>query len=339
VVLDIEHFVERERGLTFKQPVDVHLAGEGEFQTLLLQGFDKQLAGLQEQQQVLQSLGLITAADDVVADTKSLLSIGVVGFYDPETKQLVVRGAQITPYVREVLAHELTHALDDQYFDLNRPQLDTADDETSFGFTALVEGNARRIEDAYLSSLTSAEQDQAIQEQQDLLVGHPELFRLPFILLTIEQEPYEQGPVLVGALLDSGGQVRLDAAFAAPPTTSEQVLDPDKYLSGEGAVPLAAPAPDGALANQGVVGAFLWQQSLLDSLSDTQVNKAINGWGGDSYVTWLDASGRPCLRDSFVGDSPADTDALTAAITTWAGDHGATMGTAADGASTVTVCG
>jgi len=81
----------------------------------------------------------------VVQEERTLLTAGVVGFYDPETKQLVVRGTDTTPFTRRVLAHELTHALDDQHFDLNRQQLDKADDETGFGFSALVEGNARRV--------------------------------------------------------------------------------------------------------------------------------------------------------------------------------------------------
>ena len=75
--------------------------------------------------------------------------MGVVGFYDPETDELVVRGAALTPYVRTTIAHELVHALDDQHLDLDRPEYDEADDEIGFGFSSVVEGNARRVENAY----------------------------------------------------------------------------------------------------------------------------------------------------------------------------------------------
>ena len=57
VVLEIEQFVERERGLKFKRPVDVSLAGEGEFQNRLLAEFDKQRASFLEEQQVLARSG------------------------------------------------------------------------------------------------------------------------------------------------------------------------------------------------------------------------------------------------------------------------------------------
>ncbi len=80
----------------------------------------------------------------------------------------------------------------------------------------------------------------ATKEQQDLLLAHPEIFALPQVLLDITQEPYTDGPALVQAILDAGQRARLDAAFQQPPTTSEQVIDPSKFLAGEPAVPVAA---------------------------------------------------------------------------------------------------
>ncbi|MEY2447290.1 MAG: hypothetical protein QOH79_766, partial [Acidimicrobiaceae bacterium] len=66
VVLEIERFVERERGLKYKRPVPVTLAGEGEFQRLLLADFDKQRASLLEGQEVLRALGLVPPDFDLV---------------------------------------------------------------------------------------------------------------------------------------------------------------------------------------------------------------------------------------------------------------------------------
>ena len=339
VVQDIERFVERERGLKFKQPVDVHLAGEGEFQDRLLKDFDKERPALLEEQQVLSALGLLPVGADVVADSRSLLEIGVVGFYDPETKQLVVRGTSITPYVREVLAHELTHALDDQWFNLNRPQLDNPDDESGFGFLGLTEGNARRIENAYLASLPSDEQRAANAEEQQLVAQHPEVFKLPPILLSLLQAPYDEGEPFVDAVLKAGGQPALDKAFATPPITSEQILDPSKFIAGEGPVDVPAPTPEGTASNVGVLGELLLREMLFESLtSGAAVNRAVAGWGGDRYVTWIDAAGSSCLRDTFVGDTPTDTAELVDALTQWASDHNGSVNTAGGGPPTLTVC-
>lgn len=339
VVAEIERFVEADRGLTFKHPVDVSLAPDGEFQQELLKDFDKETPGIVEEQQVLRALGLIPADFDLVDAERSLLSIGVVGFYDPDTKRLLVRASEITPFTREVLAHELTHALDDQYFDLNRPQLDNPDDESGYGFLGLVEGNARRVEDDYLASLSAAERDQAESEEQDLVAQHPEVLDLPQILITLEQSPYDDGPAFIHALLAAGGQARLDNAFALPPVTSEQILHPDKYLSAEGPVAVPLPKADGTLLNKGAMGELLIREMLFDSVpSSAEVNRAIDGWGGDAYVTWTDATGRSCLRDTVVGDTPTDTNELGQAITDWAQDHDVVVDAPPSGPITFTAC-
>jgi hypothetical protein len=338
VVEDIKAFVERERGLKFTKDVPVDLAGEGDFQNRLLAEFDKEKDSLLEEQEVLVSLGLIEPGSDLVQLERELLDAGVVGFYDPETGELVVRGTDPTPYVRQVMAHELTHALDDEHFNLNRPQLDTADDETGFGFLGLVEGNARRIEDAYVESMSPQDQSKAFDEQLDLLDNAPALFTLPPILITLIQEPYEQGPVFVNALLDDGGQARLDAAFASPPSTSEQVLDPSVYLRGEGAVPVATPTPDGAQSNKGVIGAFLLRELLASGgVSGREVDTAVTGWGGDAYVTWHDDQARSCIKATFAGDTPTDTDEIATALEDWRSDSGATVDRSPDGGSVTVV--
>jgi len=337
-VLDIQKFVERERGLTFKTNVEVQLASAAELTRMLDEELAKEGAGIAESQQVLRALGLIPPTFDLAKAQRDLLDNTVLGFYDPETKKLVVRGTEVTPFVRDTLAHELTHALDDQWFNLDRPQLDTADDETSFGFTGLAEGDATRVEKAYLDSLSSGERAAIEKEQQDLVLAHPEILTLPQVLLDSLQEPYTDGPDLVQAILDAGDRPRLDSAFQQPPTTSEQVIDPDKFLDGEGAVAVAAPAADGAAQNKGALGAFMFEEILLGSSRTRDIDEAVTGWGGDSYVTWTDASGKACLRDTFVGDTTDDTQELADALKDWAGGVNATVTAPAGQPGTFTIC-
>ena len=338
VVEEIERFVERERGLKFKTDVDVHLAGEGEFQNRLLADFDEEHDALVEEQQVLTALRLVPEGSDVIGDYKSLLEIGVVGFYDPKTKQLVVRGTSTTPYVRQVLAHELTHALDDQWFNLDRPELDNPDDDSGFGFLGLVEGNARRIENAYTASMSFDERADATAEEQGLVLQHPEILRLPRILLTLLQAPYDEGPTFVEALVDHGGQEALDRAFSAPPVSSEQILDPQRFFSGDVPKELAPPPADGAVLNNGVLGELLLREMFFESsAADPLADDAIDGWGGDRYVTWTDTAGGSCLRDEFMGDTAADTSELLDAMRAWAQDNGGTVTTTGD-RGTLTIC-
>ncbi len=337
-VLDIQAFVEKERGLKFKQNVDVQLVDDDQLAQLLEQDFIKEEPSILETQEVLRSLALVSPQFDLTSAERTLLDSSVLGFYDPETKKLVVRGTDVTPFVRDTLAHELTHALDDQWFNLNRPQLDTADDETGFGFTALTEGDAVRVEEAYLGTMSSSDRAEVTKEQQDLLLAHPEIFSLPQVLIDITQEPYSDGPQLVKAILDAGQQPRLDAAFQQPPTTSEQVIDPEKFLDGQGAVPVPFPTADGTVSNKGVLGAFMFEEVLLGAKQTSDVDTVISGWGGDAYVTWHDPSGKTCLRDTFVGDTPNDTSQLAQALSEWAPDAGAVVNATPGQPGTLTVC-
>lgn len=339
IVLDIQDFVEQERGLDFKHDVEVRLAGEGEFQDLLLTDFAEQAAALAETDHVLTALGLIDPDTDVVEEMRALLEVGVVGFYDPETGELVVRGEEPTPYVRSVIAHELTHALDDQWFELDRPELENPDDDSGFGFLGLVEGNARRIEDAYVGSLSFSEQEQVIEEQNAFLLDNPELLDLEQVLLTLLLAPYDEGPLFIEDVLDEGGQARLDAAFVTPPISSEQILHPDRFLSGDVPLPLAPPPADGEVAHVGVLGEVVLREMLFDSIaSSNEVTRAITGWGADRYVTWVDETGRACLRGAFTGDTAGDTVEFAQAVADWAEDRDAIVDAPEGGPVTFTTC-
>jgi hypothetical protein len=343
---EISAIVEEERGLAFTEPVDVELAGEGEFQRRLLDDFDEGVDDLRDTEVLLKAFGLVESDVDLVEAMRTLLGAGVVGFYDPETDELVVRGTALTPYVRTTIAHELTHALDDQRFDLDRPEYDDADDEIDFGFSALVEGNARRVEDAYRSGLSDEEQLDAAAEELSL-GGGLDLGDVPLVLVDLISAPYGLGHDFVVQLIDDGGQEALDAAFDAPPRTSEQVIDPPTYAAGEAAIEVPAPAVTGQVVDQGVAGQFLIQVVLADGLDADRARAAATGWGGDSVVAWRDGQ-RPCATLTAVGDDPGETAELRGAFEDWAAEGGpagggtgpdVTVAPADTGPVTVQTCG
>lgn len=115
----------RRRGAKFTTPPDVEFKDDAEFEKGLLADFDEQREDLEDAQVLYHALGLLPADVDLAETMKSALGLGVVGYYDPETKEMVVRGTEITPYVRTVLAHELTHAFDDQRYNLTAPSSTT----------------------------------------------------------------------------------------------------------------------------------------------------------------------------------------------------------------------
>lgn len=323
---DISRFVERQRGLQFTQPVKVDLVDDAEFERRLLVDFDKDTTDLITSGKLLQALGLVPAGSDVVAQMRSLLGVGVLGFYDPTTKELVVRGTDLTPMTRQTVAHELTHALDDQHFGLDRPEYDQRDDEISFGFSALGEGDARRVENSYADSLSRADQAE-LHREEDAVGGGAQLGQVPEALIQLLMAPYDLGEVLVDRLYRDGGQAAVDAAFADPPSTSEQLLDPAKYESHEARRDVAPPPADGPTIDQGVFGAFLLETLLTDAGVDAATaRRAVAGWAGDWYVAWTAPGGGTCLRVDVATDDAAAGRSLATALGRWrSGQAGASV--------------
>ena len=341
LISQLEGFVAQNRGLPFSKPVPVSLLSSADFQRRLaaVQAEGEDQAATTKAEKVLRALGLLDRGVSLDKEEKGLLSDAVAGFYDPKRKDLVVRGADSTsPYVRVVLAHELTHADQDQHFTLDRPALDKRDDEASQAFTALIEGDAVRIQQTYLNSLSAKDRVRAQQEESSQAGSIDP--NVPPVLLDTLSFPYTFGVEFVKAVVKAGGQARLDAAFANPPTTSEQILHPQLFLAGQASMAVADPAADGKVIDHGVVGEFGLLLMFLDSkrpLAKSVAGQAAAGWGGDRYVAW-DSGDKTCLRANFVMDTQADTNQLVSALKDWASRQpAATITGSGTGASPITM--
>jgi hypothetical protein len=318
-VAELSAFVEEARGLEFREPVDVEVLADDEFEARLLEEFESDdVAEIQKLEVLLKALAVIEPSDDLVELYRDLVRLAVLGFYDPENDELVVRGASATPFVRTSIVHELTHALDDQHYDLHRPEFEEATDEVGFGHSAVVEGNARRIENEYRDQLSDEDSEDLAREEAAFAadaVG--ELMSVPLLLVFLVQAPYEEGPDLVEAVLDEGGEDALAAAFDDPPHTSDEVIDPERYLAEEGAVDVPRPEPDAVAVDEGVLGRMFIALVLNEALPGDEAWSAAEGWGGD-WATWWEEGGESCVRFALAGDTSEDTDRFEAALRDWA---------------------
>jgi len=325
VLPEIVEFVETTRGHRFESVPEVEALPDAEFEARLRDAQEAdEIESLRTEQVADQALGLIPPGTDLVELAGEASAAGVLGFYIPESGDLLVRGDVITPYVQTVIAHELTHALDDQTFDLGRVDgLVTQPDESAFGFISLIEGTARWVETAYRDQLSTEEQ--AAVETEELLLGieqAPSLADIPLPFIIEQQIPYGAGERLVAALLADGGLPALDAGFQTPPTTSEQVLDPAVFATAEPSVAVPVPAADGDVVDQGAFGAV--DVRLLEVAADplgaldatTGAVDPVDGFGGGSYVTWRDGA-RACIRVAMVGDDAAGSPAIDDALAVW----------------------
>jgi len=333
-----EKFVEQHRGLTFKTPVRVTLLGDAAFRERLL-GHEDDTAAIETTSKDLLALHLIDKGVDLGAAARDLLGAGVSGFYDPKTKSLVVRGVAATPYVRQVLVHELTHAVQDQYFGIDRPDLDKADDERGVAFQTVVEGDAVRIENEYHDSLSPAEQAEADSEEQAQGGGVPS--GIPPVLVELVAFPYIAGPHFMTQLDQIGGQAKVDDAFVHPPVSTAQVLQINRYLDGEQPRSVARPRADGTVYDHGVLGEF-GLLLLLEGpagMSTSEASQVALLWGGDQYVAWTKGS-QACIRTVILPDSAAQLSPLRDALQSYARAVDGTVSSAGSaGPVTVTSCG
>lgn len=319
-VPEAESFVEGHRGLKFKSPVKVDHLSDADFGKRIAEVQAKDHADLDREAKLLRALDLVKRGVDVEKAYEALLSGAVIGYYDPATKELVVRGDTANAAVRHVIVHELTHALQDQWFDLLTHQKNLTDDEGE-AYTALVEGDAVTVENAYIATLSKADKDEIASQS-----GGPIPADVPPVLIRILSFPYSVGPPFVVALRTSQGQPALDQAFQTPPRASTLVIHPARFLGGETPKPVDEPAADGPTFDKGVWGEVGLNLVLNDLYSGGavagDVQTATSDWGGDRYVAWTSGD-QYCVRLSYASRDDQSASTLQRVLAAWAKKHGA----------------
>jgi hypothetical protein len=317
-VTALSAYVEQQRGLSFRTPVRPLVLPDTEFEQRL--GDQIPPEEIEQQAAMLQMLGLVPPDQDASELIREALLEGVQGWYDATTKELVVRGGTLSDDVRQTLVHELTHALDDQAFDLDRPEYDERPDEIGFGFRAVVEGDATRIERTWHDQFNAGGNPPNDVAPAIPPGSPPELQAVATQL----GSPYLLGSRLVRDLLDRGAQPALDQSFGDPPTTSEQVLHPDKYAVREPRREVPPPPTDGGkTTDEGVFGEVMTRGLLSSKIPVADAERAAAGWGGDWYVAWTDRQGASCLRVDWQMDTAAELAELRTALDAYSAAEGA----------------
>jgi hypothetical protein len=273
-----------------------------------------------------RALGLIGGTVNLNAAQTSVDAGNVLAYYDQQKQDIVVRGTALDPATRITLAHELTHTLQDQHFNLTKldNQADTSD--RSFALTALVEGDAVITEGDFGASLPAREQRQANAENNAAPAppaasasGSGPTADSSFLDIS-SAVPYVLGPDFVLALLYNGGTSSADAAFLRPPATELDIVNPAAYLLGTITHRIAPPSLPGGTKRDGSsdsFGAFDTYMTLAGYMDARTALLAADGWGGGSIVQFRQG-GQTCTRFDVAGQSTSTAQVLHAAFTTWA---------------------
>jgi hypothetical protein len=321
-------FVEHHRKLSFDHPVPVKFLASKAFVHAYL-GDDTKVskqdrADAERYAGQLRALGLIQGPVDLIQSERDLDAADVVGFYDQHEDTLFVRGQDLRDTdVRVTLVHELTHALQDQKFDLDALDRQAETSGESFAETALVEGDATSVENEYVASLPRGERDAYNASFDDETPPDaPSTGSVPPALELFESAPYVFGPPYLDTLKAEGGLAQVDRAFRDPPHSEEEIIDAVAANRRGRPKPVAVPKlaqgekRDGAADDFGALSLYF---VLASRLAPETALRAAEGWGGDRYLAFTRGADRQeCVRVAFQGDTGADTDEIASALGEWA---------------------
>src|SRR6185369_9644178 len=287
----IRRDVEAIRGLQPTTSVDPVAIDGAQLLKNLTAEFDTENkpADLQFSERTLIALGLLPPASSLRDLTLDLQGNNVAGYYSPDKDELFVvsQSGTLGPAEEVTYSHEFTHQLQDQNFDLDKLGTDAVNQsDRALAQLALIEGDAVSVQNRWTTAnLTPEEMGQLLNASLD-----PEalaaLQRAPAYLRETSLFPYLTGNPSVESLIAGGGYQAVNAAFAKPPVSTEQVLHPEKYAAGEAPKVVKIPTlfdpglPAGWKAlGQDTLGEFVLRLWLIQGgVAATQATTAAAGW-------------------------------------------------------------
>src|SRR5437588_7555030 len=357
LVRDAEHW----RGLALLRRVPWGRVSEAELRREVIADFHEDLPPerVAAVELSLKAFGLIPEAMDLKTFYPELLTSQIAGFYDPHRKVLAVVdrpggligkdaarqfGADAVRKMEDgLLVHELTHAIQDQHFDLDRLSDPDPLSDSGTAHLALVEGDASLVMFDDLVQTPLEQLPEARNLLGDLLSdagadgasstgmrlpGEKEMAAAPAWFRDNLLFSYSQGAAFCLEVRRKGGQKLLDYAFATdPPRSSEQILHPEKWFGHRDDpitilwpdlardLPAHTKAAEGQLGEEGI--RILLRPVLPDA---EKAAAAAAGWGGDHFAVYLRPASPPPPGASEPGsrpDSPRTVRRLLAWIADW----------------------
>lgn len=253
---------------------------------------------LRHEGDIMRRLGLIPPDLDYAGTVFGVLREQVAGFYDPHARRLYI-ASWLAPDLQEpTLAHEIEHALQDQHYrigEMLRRRPGASDRQAAI--SALCEGDAVAVMIDYLLRSTGRDftampdlaqqiRAQAAGHGQPVLRGAPRAIRESLLF------PYVEGTAFVRALKVQGRSwAAVDAAFASPPDSTEQILHPERFLTRDPPVAVTLP-DDPTLAathrpvHRDILGELSLRLYLEENIPGPDARSAAAGWGGDQIVLY-----------------------------------------------------
>jgi hypothetical protein len=263
---EILAFDSKQTGLPIKKEVKRRLTSREEVVAYLTKHMkDEDVQRLRRSELVLKKFGMLPRDFDLEQLLVALLKEQVAGYYDPKTKTVNLLDWVPLEEQEPVMAHELTHALQDQSINLDKwmkkGEKDLAeirkdptpseieDDEMDDAREAVIEGQAEAVMMQYAlvpvgrSIIDSPDLVESMESGMSSGTPDSTVFKdAPIFLKESLTFPYSYGLAFVVKLLQKGGREKAFAGVLAnPPHTTRQIMEPETYLSGERIEPMRVP--------------------------------------------------------------------------------------------------
>ena len=302
------------RRLYPKRPIERAFITRGELGSNVLELLEEDRGDILIDQKLYLALGLLEPEDNLFDIWVDLLSENVAGYYhlEEETLYVITDSPEFSPLDLVTHAHETTHALQQQNYDIYAARQALEDrHDASRAFTALVEGDASIVEAIYMLEFLTEEELLQAQEESAAAAGDS-LRNAPYVVRRLFFFPYFEGFEFVRGLLEYGGWETVNDAYANPPQSTEHILHVNLYGAGEAPLEVAMPDLAAALGEgwaelrRNTFGEMLLRTYLETGMNTVDAHVAAAGWGGDTYSLLEGPDGALALAASTVWDSDED---------------------------------
>lgn len=246
-----------------------------------------------------EAFGLIPKGFDLDTFMVNVLTEQIEGLYDPKSQEFYIADWSAPDEQRMVMAHELTHALEDQHFHIEAwSRAARPNEDAELARDAVLEGSAMAAMVDYLMQGTGRslkdlpEFDPSMLFDQLDMQNTPALKSAPPFLKDALIFPYISGLNFSAAVLKNSGWPALAGVFEKPPVSTQQILHPAAYKSGKTPATVSLPSfdkilgKDWAKLDENILGEFGWKEVLKQFLDDGRAKSLAAAWDGDRYATF-----------------------------------------------------
>jgi hypothetical protein len=286
-------------GLALRSPVRKTLRSRDEIRAYVIREMneDKEPAERYASARSAEALGLLPKGFDLDSFMVDLLTEQIAGLYDPKSQEFYIADWIPISDQKMVMAHELTHALQDQHYKIDAwVKAARPNDDAELARESVLEGSAMAAMIDYLLLDKGLSIKDVPDIDPSMMVGDlgdsPSMKRAPPFLRDSLIFPYLAGLSFSAAILKPSGWSAVPKIFARPPVSTQQIMHPQLYKTGKTPAIITLPSadillgPEYAKLEDNILGEFGWKEVLKQFLDEDRATPLAATWEGDRYTVF-----------------------------------------------------